>query len=278
MVEIMISNTKQRSLYLDIVKGVAITLVVFGHCLQYGTSLNVDDTYFGNSIFITIYSFHMPLFMLVSGYLFWGSANRHSAKKNVRSRISGLLVPIFSWNTLNLLLLDVTKLIKGDTISIGGNIQSYLSATWFLWSIFWCSLIVLIVRRFLHDTPIVYILLSFMLLFLPNTHGIPYHVYMYPYFVIGYFWNKINGSNAFEVMSFKRKLCVCLISIILFLILLFMYTKDDYIYTSGTCIFQHPTFMYSLLLTDLYRYIIGLVGSVSVLIIVRLSYKKFVVK
>ena len=49
---------KQRSLYWDTLKGILIILVVFGHC---GTAL-------GDKLISSIYIFHMPLFVLISGY------------------------------------------------------------------------------------------------------------------------------------------------------------------------------------------------------------------
>lgn len=49
---------KERSLYWDTIKGLLIILVVFGHC---GTAV-------GNNLLSVIYSFHMPLFILVSGF------------------------------------------------------------------------------------------------------------------------------------------------------------------------------------------------------------------
>ena len=44
--------------YLDYAKGIAIILVVLGHIFS------------GGNIKTYIYSFHMPLFFIISGYLF----------------------------------------------------------------------------------------------------------------------------------------------------------------------------------------------------------------
>lgn len=49
---------KERTLYWDTLKGILIILVVFGHC---GTAV-------GNNLLSVVYSFHMPLFVLVSGF------------------------------------------------------------------------------------------------------------------------------------------------------------------------------------------------------------------
>lgn len=54
---------EKRLQYVDIMRGIAITLVTTGHLLQFnGLPTN-------NPIFEFIYSFHMPLFFAISGYI-----------------------------------------------------------------------------------------------------------------------------------------------------------------------------------------------------------------
>ena len=64
-----------RIKYWDLLKGIAIFLVVWGHTIQYGGSGSI---FFDNKAFIFIYSFHMPLFLLISGYFLAKSAGRRS--------------------------------------------------------------------------------------------------------------------------------------------------------------------------------------------------------
>lgn len=53
----------QRLDYVDLMRGIAIILVAAGHVIQYN-GVGVD-----NAAFRFIYSFHMPLFFLISGYI-----------------------------------------------------------------------------------------------------------------------------------------------------------------------------------------------------------------
>ena len=62
---------KRESMYLNIVKGIAILLMLWGHAIQ--NFIKDDWVTFQNHVFQFIYSFHMPLFMLLSGYLFFFS-------------------------------------------------------------------------------------------------------------------------------------------------------------------------------------------------------------
>lgn len=64
-----------RSEYLDVLKAFTIVCVIIGHCIQYGSGARYleNQCYFDNIVFKIIYSFHMPLFMLISGYLFFNT-------------------------------------------------------------------------------------------------------------------------------------------------------------------------------------------------------------
>lgn len=65
---------KKRNVLWDVMKGIGIILVVAGHAIQYGSGREYlhANCYFENGIFAFIYSFHMPMLMLCSGYLFLG--------------------------------------------------------------------------------------------------------------------------------------------------------------------------------------------------------------
>ncbi len=66
----MKANTIRRNDAVDSIKAFTIICVVLGHCIQYGSgSLYLGKSlYFENLLFKTIYSFHMPLFMLIRDY------------------------------------------------------------------------------------------------------------------------------------------------------------------------------------------------------------------
>ena len=71
---LVIMSTAKRDIYWDIIKGVAIFLVVLGHSLQY---FYIDSAYSNTDfLFSFIYSFHMPLFMVVSGYFAYSSFSK----------------------------------------------------------------------------------------------------------------------------------------------------------------------------------------------------------
>lgn len=120
-----------RNTYIDKIRGFAIILVVLGHAIQH-TYENFDSNY----LFTFIYSFHMPLFMFISGYVTY-KENREPDKEWMRRRTASLLIPflvwipfpyIFSWDNQTVVN-HIVQVIKDPTWS-----------NWFLLILFLLSL------------------------------------------------------------------------------------------------------------------------------------------
>lgn len=80
----------ERLDFIDYAKGIAILLVVIGHLLQY----NFVGTP-AKELFDVIYSFHMPLFMFLSGYVASLTIDKQLTDKGlfVKKKAFSLLVP-----------------------------------------------------------------------------------------------------------------------------------------------------------------------------------------
>ena len=81
--------------YIDIAKGLCILLVVMGHILQFNCTGDGSRT-----VFDFIYSFHMPVFMLLSGYV--ASLSRDKIKKGnaihfIKKKFVQLVIPFLFW-------------------------------------------------------------------------------------------------------------------------------------------------------------------------------------
>jgi fucose 4-O-acetylase-like acetyltransferase len=90
---------KKRLEYIDQIRGLAIILVVIGHIIQF----NGIQGGMKSSIFGVIYSFHMPLFFFISGYIGFKTIkiiDRNSYVRHVRSKGISLLIPLFTWSIL----------------------------------------------------------------------------------------------------------------------------------------------------------------------------------
>lgn len=80
----------KRIHYLDYAKGIAIILVVLGHIFS------------GGNVKTYIYSFHMPLFFIISGYLF-NYSNVKSFKEFINKKIKAYLIPYVTFSIINIL-------------------------------------------------------------------------------------------------------------------------------------------------------------------------------
>lgn len=197
----------------------------------------------------------MPLFMMVSGYLFAFSINK-GIGYNIKRRFSSLIVPVLSWSMLSFLFWSFSSILKGEPISILRLIKTPLTHLWFLWAVFWSSCIVLLIHKYFKDRILVYLLCILVSFFIPDDYNISMYKFVFPYFLMGYAWNKLGGAKKYTSNN--------VIYIVLFFIfggLLLLFDRNSYIYISGHCLLNDKIALLPQLGIDLYRYLIGFVGS-----------------
>ncbi len=83
-----------RVLYLDMAKAFAIICVVLGHVIQY-----FDESHEMACVYDVIYSFHMPLFMTLSGFFISKSLDTR-IDKVIFHKGRQLLLPVLSFSVL----------------------------------------------------------------------------------------------------------------------------------------------------------------------------------
>lgn len=97
------SSSMTRFGEIDVMKGIAITLVVLGHVLAwfYADFLERFETMSYNEVVLWkyIYSFHMPLFMFVSGFVAFNPAKKYQIDK-VGKRCLSYLIPLLIFGLL----------------------------------------------------------------------------------------------------------------------------------------------------------------------------------
>ena len=259
---------KKRNAYLDLLKAINILLVILGHCIQYGSGSDYSQgTFFENPVFKFIYSFHMPMFMLVSGYLFSCSLDCSRWDKLLLRKARQLLIPLLCWSAL-LLGIDCCRVLTGmssDPLTLPWAARKlasgFIYGPWFLWAIWWCSLAVILVRKFFRDSVPVYLLCTALTFVIPDILNLALYKYMWPYFLLGHLFRTHDWQSKWEKcwQSRKTRLCVFL----LFVLLLCFYNTDSYIYTSGYTILGKDAL--GQISIDLYRFAVGLTGSIAVM-------------
>lgn len=191
---------KQRIKYLDFIKGYTILLVILGHCIQY----NIINGFDNNIIFRYIYSFHMPLFMFVSGYVTKYKSNI-DFKYFLTKKTKHLIVPFFFWAIFGCLIYNINIITTIKKLyfdpSDGG--------LWFLSTLFSLSVIICILNIISYKIKInFYILIGiFSLLFLcigaickTNILGIRSISWYYIFYVSGIILNQYENKKIITIL------------------------------------------------------------------------------
>lgn len=135
--------TKQRILTLDIARAIAIILVAIGHFV-----VEPMPTFY-KGLHDIIYTFHMPLFMFVSGFLSITTMNRYSYGSFLKKKFYRLLIPYFVMSiiiiTIKLLSESHLKVEHPVTINDYFEILWLPKAGYFLWFIFalWWMMVII---------------------------------------------------------------------------------------------------------------------------------------
>lgn len=256
----MIQNRER--LYINVVKGAAIFLMLWGHCIQYCAKDGLS--YFRNPVYHFIYSFHMPLFMLISGYLFYYSFRKRNLKDLLEHRMRGMLQPIVMATILNNVIILFLIYALSDRVDIlyGRLFQGISEDLWFLWAVLYCSLLVGFFCK-LTDKPVLQLLLilfgSFIILLVPQWN---YTLFMYPYFVAGFYCGRYPES-ARKFYRFARYAAW-----VLFPVMVNSYVSKHYIYV--TPMISQELGLAASMEIAAFRWAIGFVGSVWILSVMEL--------
>lgn len=207
---------RQRMCYIDVLKGVAILLVLLGH------------RSFHTGITQLIYLFHMPLFFFLSGYLDkmqYDSFSAYAQKKAKR-----LLYPYLSFGVLIVIYNTAFDAIRGATVKgrlakrmialvygnfIWENNSDYIGTLWFLAALFFASLFAYVLCRCMNRNP--YLLVSGIVIlicagalcsYLNRQYGIrlpgciDVAFLAAVYYSLGVFWRQYPHRQKYETVPF----------------------------------------------------------------------------
>lgn len=260
-------KSNERELLPDLLRGFAIILVVLGHCIQEGSgeAYRTEQLYFSDKLYQFIYSFHMPLFMMISGYLSWKGIKCANGKREriglLKKRAAALLVPVFSWAALDYIRILAVNAFTGQPqpeALVFVYFYNALNSLWFLWAVWWCFLVVYVMHFFLKDHVIIYVIGFLALFVIPDGLGLGAYKYMLPYFLFGYYMHDcicVRGWN----LDCAPKLWVTVAMGLAFTGLFLYYNEDSYIYLTGYKLIGKPVMRQ--LRIDLYRLLVGFTGS-----------------
>lgn len=164
---------------LDIVKGIAILVVICAHCIA-------DNLIIPQKLDFILHAFSMPLFMMASGFLF---SFKDSWSSFLRKKVFRLVIPYIVFGLITIALRSVGGSIKRGEASLGDAFLGLLVGDyyWFLYALF----IFMLVCRVFNEW---YLLLAFAITsfigayfyFEPRVSFIVERLVVYPfYFILG---------------------------------------------------------------------------------------------
>lgn len=183
-------KTEYRLIGADVLKGIAILLMVYGHVGRIGSANDIQNT-----IVDYIYTFHMPLFLLLSGYFYRVKSNPIEMFKNT---INKIFIPYFIFISIYVFLLSYINSIGFSTSNNVGSLSLSMyidyvflhpiGAYWFLHTLIMYQ--ILFVMSFLINKKQVnwtFFIVFFFLLFLMSQYvGVQISIKNIGFLIIGF--------------------------------------------------------------------------------------------
>lgn len=266
---------RQRDVLPDVLKGFGIVLMVLGHCIQSGSGMAYLEgaCYFEDRCYQFLYSFHMPLFMVISGFYAWGSVRRAESAEDRKAMIQRkcvyLITPNVGWKLIEFAYTLTAGIYpySGPGPLCNDIVIGILTSNWFLWAILYCFLLVCLMHYKLRDSVWIYILIFLGAFFTPDGMGLNAYKYMLPYYLIGFYGNKnrerlsaLKVGRKFSESSRFMAFFSTVVSGILFFALFSFFTEDSFIYLTGYKLIgkNYPVQIG----IDVYRFLVGFAGII----------------
>ena len=202
----------KRNITIDALKGWGIYFVVMGHFIYntYAIFLIPEQ-----SVYITkfIYSFHMPLFFVISGYCNAWSLYKYNTQQYFIRKTKSLLIPFFFWTmsavALNLIYFRNDPDIRTVFCRLMLQCFVYTPSVWYFLILYLSTLIFrvdivfgnILAKKFNPKFRILsHLLFWFFIILLPNDiFTFLWFEHLYPYFILGYYLNIYSNELAVHI-------------------------------------------------------------------------------
>ena len=247
----MSTPNKKRIPYLDFLKFFAIASVFLGHATEQTTG----NDFWDNPIWAFIYTYHMPLFMLLCGY-FFGSSLRLTFAELVKKKFLQLGIPSIAAWILMYLFVTLTGFNPYPEI-VDISWLGFMNAVWFLKCVFFCYLIGWIFIKALRHIWLAAITSTVLVHFFP-IFSIDSVNFLLPMFWAGYL------CNLYHEWMDRHRIVLLGISLTMFAFLLHFWSGRLTVYMVPIDFFDWNTYTFfdlKNLSIAIYRLAIGLSGS-----------------
>lgn len=196
----------------DLLKAFAITLVVVGHVVT-----TFDTEHYNAPVARWIYSFHMPLFMMLSG-MFFGYTLDKPFRSMFVTKCRTLLLPLLSWSLVLLAFQVIAEIIMGggnplQTIVLWAKSGGPLRGYWYLKCLFLYLIAGYVAVRLLKNRFFAAIACIALFLILPNVN---FTRMMIVFFWAGYAYSilvsRIKGQLLWYLLASAAVMMLCYVA------------------------------------------------------------------
>jgi fucose 4-O-acetylase-like acetyltransferase len=241
----------ERNNFFDSLKFILIFLVVLGHVMEY----EIYENHLRLTVFSFIYTFHMPLFIFISGY-FSKNLTWEKYKKSFASL--ALTYVVFQIYYLILSHMSGSPFDLKEAILVPKNVLWYILGLLF-WRFFFCFIPKLKIPFPL--LLIISILISIASCFYNSSNVLLKFIHFFPFFIAGYYCS----SNIIEKIRSWNKLYILGISALIFCGL-FIFADKWLLFTIfGDFPYSYYPEGYNGIALKLLTYVLGAVMSVCVI-------------
>ncbi|WP_411063335.1 acyltransferase family protein [Vibrio rotiferianus] len=201
-----------RTPFFDNAKFILVFLVVFGHLIE----PLIENSPIIKIVYLSIYSFHMPAFVIISGMLSRSDGSSDVVAKAVRNILIPFIAFTIAYEAFN-------YLTTGSISNYTKNVQPYWML-WFLYSLFLWKLLLPSILKFKYPIAMT-LLIAISAGYIGSIgydFGVSRTLYFLPFFVIGH---KITPDTFMSVRSkyCSRSLKVAMVGFVVLNIALFSY-------------------------------------------------------
>ncbi len=261
----------KRIEFIDLLKSFAIFCVLWGHAIQY---LRNEYVFYLDPVFEFIYSFHMPLFFIISGF-FFSSSLKLNIKDFLLKKGKRLLLPCFIWAILFAICRIFIAKIYGNNFEWATEIKNILIPLnwkfWFLRELFISTLITYISLKLFKKIWLACILSISFVLIAPFLDSLEYQRFLLPIF-----WAGIYLKNKYIFFE-KYSIQTLIISTITFGICLIFWKGNYTIYMTPfpkLLYFRNFSFNFTNMDISIFRLLIGVSGSLFWFFLFKKIYRK----
>lgn len=256
-------TSKVRNYFFDNTKFLLIFLVVTGHLIE----PIVGKFIWLKSLYIIIYSFHMPLFVFISGYF---AKNMHDSNQNIKN-ISRYVLPYIIFQLLY-------SLFNIYILKVPNSIVTFIVPYWIMWYMFSLIIWQILLPYFIKLNHPIFLAMIVSLLAgmdpgVGYTLSLSRTIVFFPYFIMGYYFN-IDIINKYTSLKFKCAAC----SIIAFFIIILVFNTKliDFRWFYGSFSYKqlNSPYTYSIIFRSLI-YILAISLSFCILILIPKSKTVF---